>query len=61
MIALVFLAEQKMEIYRDSPLDTAIVFGMDMCGQLASHCAELLQTPTEKSKILLSKREVFNL
>ena len=39
-----------MDVFCDSPIDTAIIFGMDMSGQIAAHCAYLMANPDEASK-----------
>eukprot|EP00794_Sanderia_malayensis_P014310 gene14310-15800_t len=45
--------DHKVNLIKSSPLDTAIVFGMDMCAELARHCTTLLQNSTEENQKLL--------
>ena len=46
MITLVrssLFSESNLTVIKDSPLDVAIIFGMDMSAKIAEHCCSLME------------------
>ena len=46
----IVLAEYSLEVIKDSAIDVAIIFGMDMSGLIADHCVGLFNNGTEQGE-----------
>ena len=44
------MVEYSLEVMKDSAIDVAIIFGMDMSGLIADHCVGLLSSGTEQGE-----------
>ena len=55
LIELSDFAENNTSIIKDSPLDVAIIFGMDMSAKIAEHCCFLI----EKNGVFILLANIF--